>query len=124
MAFTGILTTISGIDLMSGANINATGATEDSKNILTAMAEQYLALIGNYDFVANVGSLTALGKEVLSEYCARSVAMSLVAYDGTAISTATSLIEAENRMTIHLYRMQLIEKLISDQNYVKRITGT
>lgn len=120
MAFTGVLCTLSGIKVMAGENVDATGMDETFYNLLIGYAEQYLSLIGKYDFVANVSTLTTLGKEVLAEYCGRSVALSLIAYN---MDSYTSRIEAEDMINIHLYRMKLIEKLISDQNYVKQITG-
>lgn len=121
MAFGGILCTLSGIKILAGENVDATGMDDEhAVNLLVGYTEQYLSLIGKYDFVANVATLTALGKEVLAEYCGRSVAMSLIAYN---MNSFTTRIEAENMINIHLYRMKLIEKLISDQNYVKQITG-
>ena len=123
MVFGTHLTTEAEIAIYVGSNVHATADTEANRIALVKQAEEYLALIGKYDFLANIATLTALGKQVLSEYCARFVATGIIAYDGTAIHTATSLIEAENRITIHLYRMQLIDALISNQNYVKIITG-
>lgn len=120
MAYTGVLCSLSGILVMAGENVDATGNTETNQNILVSYAEQYLSLIGKYDFVANVTTLTALGKEVLGEYCARSVAMSLIAYN---MNSFTTRIEAEDMINIHLFRTNKIEKLIADQNYVKQITG-
>ena len=123
MVYSGILCTEADIAHAVGENPNVTGDDEASHNLLVAQAESYLGLIGNYDFVANVATLTAMGKQTLAEYCARFAAVGILAYDATAIVTATSLIEYEDRIQIHLYRMQLIEKLISDQNYVKIIAG-
>ena len=62
-------------------------------------------------------------KKILSEYCARFAAVQVIAYDATAITTAVSLIEAEDRMQIHLYRMQEIEKMIADTNFQKLIVN-
>ena len=120
MAYTGTLTTLSGVLLMSGENVDATAIIEYNVNQAVGFAEQYLALIGKYDFVANVATLTALGKEVLSEYCARSAALSLIAYN---LNSYTTRIEAEDMINIHLYRTKQIEQLLADQNYIKQITG-
>ena len=121
MAYTGVLVTLSGIKILAGENVDATGMDDEhAVNLLVSMAEQNASLLGKYDFVANVGTLTALGKEVLAEYCGRSVAMSLIAFNTAGFS---SLQEAEDMINIHLYRIRNIEKLISDQNYVKQITG-
>ena len=123
MAYEGKLCTDAEITLYAGDNLHATADTEAHRNLLVAQAESFLMLIGNYDFVTNVASLKALGKQTLAEYCARFVAVGLIAFDAVAITTATSLIEFEDRIQIHLFRMKQIENLITESDYAKRISG-
>lgn len=118
--YTGVLTTEAEIAIYAGASVGAAD-TEPNRNLLVAQAEEFLNLIGQYDFVTNVATLTALGKQVLSEYCARFVAIGLILNDTTGY--LNTLIEAEDMVTFHNYRMQVIEKLISNQNYVKKLNG-
>lgn len=123
MAYNGTLTTEEEIAGFAGANVNATGDTEALHNVYVAQAEAFICLLSKYDYVTNYASLNSIAKKILSEYCARYAAVAIIGYDATAITTAVSLIEAEDRITVHLYRMQAIETLLQDQNYVTLIVN-
>jgi len=116
MAFSGVLTTEAEIIAHAGSGISAS-VTDVERTAWCKQAEAYLCLLGKYDFVTNVGSLDAVLKLTLSEYCARYCAVASVQYDFVTTATATSITECEDRITVHLYRMRIIEKALAKQDY-------
>lgn len=118
MAYTGILTTEAEIAIYAGENVDATGNTEANRNLLVAQIESYVNLITNYNFTDNYSTLNADTKKILNEFCARAVAVGLISYN---MAGYTSRIEAEDMINIHLYRMDLIEKILRDDNMMKRL---
>lgn len=59
-------------------------------------------------------------KRILSEYCARSAAATLISYN---MSGYSSRIDAEDMINVCLFRMNQIEKLLSDQAVVTYLIG-
>ena|SRR3990167_2969052 len=116
MAYTGTLCTEAEINMYAGELVDATGNTEANHNSSVGHAEANICLVGKYDFVTNFSSLNSITKKILAEYCARSSAISMIAYNTAGYA---SLIEAEDMITIHIYKIQEIEKLITDINYRK-----
>ena len=120
MAYTGTLCTEAEIDAFSGENVDATGDTEANHNVLVAQAESYLCNISRYNWVDNYATLNADVKAMLSEYCARYAAMSLIAYN---MSGYTTRVEAEDMINIHAWRMIAIEKILLNQMFNTYIQG-
>ena len=84
-------------------------------------AEASVCCLLKYDVVTNYASITAQGKRILSEYVARAIAVAGMAYKFTGEAAAITRVEGENRINVHLYRMQQIEKLLSEtdvRNYL------
>lgn len=97
-----------------GANV-AAGYTTTLQDDVGMDAEAAITAATRYDWVTNFASLTAKTKRLLSEYVARAIAIAGILYD---TSGYTSLIEAEDMVTYHVYRMQEITKLLTDQKTV------
>ncbi len=123
MAATSILSTDDEMNAMAGELVDTTGWTDANKTAWGIQAEAYLCAISKYDWVVNVATIDASTAEMLSEYVARYVAMSGIAYNmATVGATFSSLIEPEDMIQVHVYRMEKIEELLKDQdtvNYVK-----
>jgi hypothetical protein len=111
MAYTGTIVAEAEMNLMSGELVDATGNTEANHNYLAGHAEAYLSALVKYDIVINWASISAVYKKMFSEWAARYAASTLIAYNmGTVGATFSSLIEPEDMIQFHVYRMEQIEK--------------
>lgn len=120
MAYSGTLCTETEIAIFAGENVDTTGDTETNHNALVAQAESFLCCLSRYNWVDNYSSLNEDVRRTLSEYCARYVAVALIAYNMAGFS---SRIEAEDMLNIHLFRMQKLETLLRDQKTVTYMKG-
>ena len=122
MAYTGTIATEAEIALMAGENVDSTGDTEANRNLLMAQVEGYLSALIQYDIVTNWGSLNSVMKKIFSEYAARYCAVSLIAYNMSSVGTTfSSLIEPEDMIQIHIYRMEEIEKVLTEGKILKAL---
>lgn len=117
MAATSILSTDAEMLAMAGEMVDATGFTDANKTAWGIQAEAFISALAHYDFPTNVATLTALIKPLLSEYVARYVAVSAIAYNMSGFTLG--LIEAEDMIQLHVYRMEQIEKILKDPEALK-----
>ena len=123
MTFAHVLVTEAELDAMAGELVDATGWVEANKQTWANQGSAYLCTLGKYDFVTNVATLNAQTKAILAEYIARYCAISGIAYNmGTVGATFSSLIEPEDMIQLHIYRMENIQKLIENQDIINFIT--
>ena len=112
-----VLSTDAEMLAMAGELVDATGFTDANKTAWGIQAENYLSLLCNYDLTANVGTLGANFKQILSEYVARYVAMSAIMYNMATVGAVfSSLIEPEDMVQVHIYRMEKIEEILKGEN--------
>jgi len=97
------------IDGYTGAGVDV-GFTETMADLQGVYAEAYLCNLIKYDAVTNWASLNAVYKLIMSEYVARSIAMTAIAYQTAGY---TDRIEAEDMISLHLFRLNEIENLLS-----------
>jgi len=122
MVFAHVLVTLAECTAMAGKLVDGAGYVETNQQPWANQASAYLCTIGKYDFVTNVATLTAQTKAILAEYIARYVGASAIAYSmATVGATFATLIEPEDMIQFHVYRMEKIEELIKNQDYVKFI---
>ncbi len=113
MVATSILSTDAEMIAMAGELVDATGFTDPNKTAWGLQAEAYLSALVEYDLSVNVATLKATTKPMLSEYVARFVAVSAIAFNmATVGATFSSLIEPEDMMQFHIHRMEKIEKIL------------
>ena len=125
MAATSILSTDDEMNAMGGELIDTTGWTDANKTAWGIQAEATLVALSRFDWVTNVATLQAKAKAILSEYVARYTAMSGIAFNmATVGATFSSLIEPEDMIQVHIYRLGVIEKLISNQDFVNFLQTT
>ncbi len=110
MAFT--IVTVAEMQFMAGENVDATGDVTANHQFLHDYAGAYLSSMVKYDIVTNWGLLSAVYKHLFTEWAARHAGMTLIAYNMITWSTNTSIIEAEDLIQTHIYRMEQIEKLL------------
>jgi len=123
MAFAHVLVTEAELDGMAGELVDATGWVEANKQAWANQAGGFLCGLMRYDLITNVGSLTANGIQIFAEYIARYCAMQGIAYNmATVGATFSSLIEPEDMIQLHIYRMEKIQELLENtdvQDYLK-----
>ena len=113
MTATSVLSTDAEMLAMAGELVDATGFTDANKTAWGIQAEDYLCCLCNYDLVTNVATLGANFKQMLSEYVARYVACSAIMYNMATVGAVfSSLIEPEDMVQYHVYRMEKIEELL------------
>jgi len=113
MAATSVLSTDAEMLAMAGELVDATGFTDANKTAWGIQAENFLSMLCNYDLTANVATLGANFKMMLSEYVARYVACSAIMYNMATVGAVfSSLIEPEDMVQFHVYRMEKIEELL------------
>jgi type III secretory pathway component EscV len=119
MVFAHVLVTEAELDAMAGELVDAIGWTADNKQDWADQASAYLCALARYDFVTNSATLNAQTKAILAEYIARYSAMSGIAYNMSSVgATFSSLIEPEDMIQLHVYRIEEIKNLIKDQNTI------
>ena len=117
MTYNGTITTEAEIALMAGQNVGA-GATEANNNFMVAQAEAYLSGFIQDDVVAGFAAYDTVTKQLLSEWAARYAGMTLIMNDTT---NYTDLIEAEDMVQVHVYRMEQIQNQLSEGEVQKQL---
>jgi hypothetical protein len=120
MAFT--IVTEAEQQFMAGENADATGNVTANRQFLHDYAAGYLGLMLETDIIADWASITATYKFMITEWAARFAGMSLIAYNMITWATNTSIIEAEDLIQTHIYRIEQIEKILK-QVGVKKLLG-
>ncbi len=111
MAFT--IVTVEEMQFMAGENVDATGDVTANHQFLHDYAVGWLSSITKFDILGEWANLTANYKFLFTEWAARFAGTQLIAFNTAAY---TSLIEAEDMMTYHIYRMQQIEKILNESS--------
>ena len=120
MTATSVLSTDAQMNAMAGELVDTTGWTDGNKTAWGIQAENYLCALGKYDFVTNIALLKTNVKQMLSEYVARYTGMCGIMNNmATVGAVLSSLIEPEDMVQVHIYRMEKIEKLIETQDINK-----
>ena len=120
MAATSILSTDAEMNAMAGENVDTTGWTDANKTAWGLHAETYLNNLCRYNFSDNFSTLNIDVKYILSEYVARYVGMCGIAYNTAGFTTRS---EAEDMISIHIFRMKAIEKILMDQKTITYLRG-
>ncbi len=121
MAFT--IVSVAEMQFMAGENVDATGDVTTNHQFLHDYAVGYLSSMVKFDILTNWGILTTNYKFLFTEWAARHAGMTLIAYNMITWATNTSIIEAEDLIQTHIYRMEQIEKLLKDAS-IQDFQGT
>lgn len=109
MAFT--IVTVAEMQFMAGENVDATGDVTANHQFLHDYANAFLSSLVKYDILTNWATMTANYKNLFTEWAARFAGSQLILFNPAGY---TNLIEAEDMVTAHIYRMQQIEKLLEN----------
>ncbi len=118
MAFT--IVTVAEMQFMAGENVDATGDVTANHQFLHDYAASYLSSLLDYEIIANWTSLTANMKFLLTEWAARHAGMQLILYN---LSSYSSIVEAEDMVSIHIFRLNEIEKILKEPGALKILGG-
>lgn len=121
MVYDATITTEDEVDVMSGENVDVTGATADRKSDLVKQAESFLSSLLRDDVTANYSSYGTNLKLILNEYGARYAGMTLIAFN---MSGFTSRVEAESMVNIHVLRLGEIKEILSNDDTINFLKGT
>ena len=108
MAFT--IVTVAEMQFMAGENVDATGDVTANHQFLHDMAAGYLSAFIQDDVIAGYSGYDTVTKQLINEWAARFAGMSLIMFNTTGYS---DLIEAEDMVQIHIYRMERIENQLT-----------
>ncbi len=110
MAYVANIVTVAEMQFMAGENRDATGDVEANHIFLQDYAEAYLSNLLKFELTsAAFSGLNSTTKILITEWAARFAGTELIAYN---MAGYTSRIEAEDKINLHIYRMQEIEKLL------------
>ena len=122
MAFT--IVTVAEMQFMAGENVDSTGDVTANHQFLHDYAAAYISFLLDYDVISKWNSLGANFKFLISEWAARHAGITLIAFNMITWHTNTSIIEAEDLIQIHIYRMEQIEKLLRESGALKILGGS
>ncbi len=104
MAFT--IVTVADMQFMAGENVDATGDVTANHQFLHAMAAGYLSAFLQDDVIAGYAAYDSVTKQIINEWAARMAGVQLIMFNTAGY---TDLIEAEDMVQVHIYRMEKIE---------------
>lgn len=119
MTLTLVMADLTDITPYEGEALSA-GWTDTERDEVGLQAQAYLCNLLKYDAVTNWNSLDSVAKIILTEYVARSVAMAGIAFNMATVGvTFSSLIEPEDMIQLHIYRIEQIEKLLDKSDILQ-----
>ena len=116
MAFT--IVTVAEMQFMAGENVDATGDVTANHQFLHDMAAGYLSAFLQDDVIAGYSGYDTVTKQIINEWAARFAGMQLIFFNTTGY---TELIEAEDMVQIHIYRMEKIETQLNEGTVQKQL---
>ena len=115
------IVTVAEMQFMAGENIDATGDVDANHVFLQDYAEAYLSNLLKFNLdAAGWATLTSPNKELISEWAARFAATQLISFN---MAGYTTILEAEDMLNIHFYRMRQIETLLNKSS-IQDFQGT
>lgn len=116
MTFT--IVTVPEMQFMAGANVDPAGDVTANHQFLHDMAAGYLSGFIQDDVIAGYSGYDTVTKQMINEWAARYAGMQLILYN---TATYTDLIEAEDMIQAHIYRMEKIEFALEEGNVLKQL---
>lgn len=117
MAFT--IVTVAEMQFMAGENVNATGNVTANHQFLHDIAAGYLSAFLQDDVIAGYANYDSVTKQIINEWAARFAGSQLILFNMSGYTSG--LIEAEDMVTFHTYRMQQIEEALAEGNIQKQL---
>ena len=118
MAYSAVIVTVAEMVFMAGENVDATGSVEANHEMLQDQAMGYLSAFIQDDVKAGFAGYDTITKLILTEWAARYAGMQLIMFNPAGY---TDLIEVEDMVQIHIYRMEKIESQLKDGAVQKQL---
>jgi len=96
----GIFATTAEVERKAGANVSATSVAEAYVNDYMTQVESFINSLVRFNFSDTYSALNVDTKGILKEVASNLAAIYVINYDVSAIVTAGSLIEAEDRIVV------------------------
>lgn len=119
MAYVAVIVTVAEMQFMAGENVDATGDVEANHIMLQDQAEGYLSGFLQDDVAAGFAAYDATTKLMLTEWAARYAGIQLILFNTAGYTNG--LIEAEDMVQYHIYRMTKIEEELGNGNVQKQL---
>ena len=116
MTFT--IVTVPEMQFMAGKNVDATGDVTANHQFLHDMAAGYRSGFLQDDVIAGYSNYDSVTKQMLNEWAARFAGMQLILFNTIGYG---DLIEAEDMVQVHIYRMEKIEADLRDGSTQKQL---
>ncbi len=126
MAYLANIVTVVEMNFYGGAGIDTTNGSVDANHtILQDHAEAFLSNLLKFNLdAAGWGTLTSPSQALISEWAGRYAGMQLIAFNMLGEGgTGFTRIEAEDRINVHAWRMQVIEELLKVSD-IQQFLGT
>lgn len=111
MAYSENIVTVLEMQFMAGENVDATGNVEANHTALQDQAEAYLSNLLKYNLGGTgFSDLDSTLRVIITEWAARYAGVELIRFNTINFK---SLFEAQSMMSIHINRMEAIEKILN-----------
>ncbi len=116
MAYTANIVTVAEMNFMAGAGIDTTNGSVDANHtIIQDLAEAHLSNLLKFKLTsAAFTALDADVKKLITEWAARFAGIELIRFNFLGEAGALTRIEAEDRINVHVFKMDKIERLLED----------
>lgn len=111
MVYSANIVTVAEMQFMAGENVDATGDVEANHTALQDQAEAYLSNLLKHNLGGTgFSDLDSTTRIIITEWAARYCGMQLILFN---MAGFTTILEAEDMLNLHIYRMEKIEKLMT-----------
>ncbi len=111
MVYSANIVTVAEMQFMAGENRDATGDVDANHIFLQDHAEAYLSNLLKFELTsAAFTALNVTKKILITEWAARYAGMQLILFN---MSGYTTILEAEDMINVHLFRMNQIEDVLN-----------
>ena len=118
MAYSAVIVTVAEMQFMAGENVDATGDVENNHIMLQDQAMGFLSAFIQDDVKAGFSNYNDVTKLILTEWAARYAGAQLILFN---MGGYTSRIEAEDMVSMHLFRMAEIERELKEGAALKQL---
>ena len=114
MAYSANIVTVAEMQFYAGENVDVTGDVDANHTILQDHAEAYLSCLLKFELTsAAFTALNATTRVIITEWAARYAANELIKFN---MAGYTTILEAEDMLSINFFRMQQIEELLENSD--------
>lgn len=118
MTYTAVIVKVTEMQFMAGKNVDSTGDVDANHIMLQDQAMGFLSAFIQDDVAAGFDGYDSVTKLILTEWAARYAGAQLILYN---MEGYTSRVEAEDMVSMHLFRMAEIERELKEGAALKQL---